>query len=44
MVGLPSSAWEDEFGAAPYASSKGDMKMLVDVIESSMGRGANRWA
>lgn len=28
---------KDEFGAAPYANGKSDMKMLVDVIESSMG-------
>jgi len=30
-------ALKDEFGAAPYANGKSDMKMLVDVIESSMG-------
>ena len=28
---------KDEYGAAPYANGKSDMKMLVDVIESSMG-------
>lgn len=27
----------DEFGSAPYTNGKSDMKMLVDVIQSSMG-------
>jgi len=27
----------DEFGSAPYVNGKSDMKMLVDVIQSSMG-------
>ena len=28
---------KDEYGSAPYANGKSDMKRLVDVIESSMG-------
>lgn len=27
----------DEYGSAPYTNGKSDMKMLVDVIQSSMG-------
>jgi len=27
----------DEFGSAPYTNGKSDMKMLVDVVSSSMG-------
>ena len=27
----------DEFGSAPYTNGKSDMKMLVDVVQSSMG-------
>ena len=27
----------DEFGSAPYVNGKSDMKMLVDVVQSSMG-------
>lgn len=27
----------DEFGSAPYINGKSDMKMLVDVVQSSMG-------
>ena len=30
-------ALKDEYGSAPYANGKSDMKRLVDVIESSMG-------